>query len=203
MSKDAATKLTKRYPAAYIREKLAMAQGLVTAGSELVSKNQAGWLRRAIEEDYQPGRIPKRQQQPRAARKQQQLVRPQTESKAEKDSLPENAAQQHIPTERQTFPTEEPEPAQTVPAEKRKEHAATWEKVVEQIKKDLPAFDAGETAARLAGMTLIEVTETAARIFVPNRTAVAWLERRLYSQIAKAIKAVVGKEVDLQFIAAS
>ena len=80
------------------------------------------------------------------------------------------------------------------------ENERTWNKAVEQITKDLPF---GETADRLTGTALLEVTETAATIFVPNRTAGAWLERRLYGQIANAIKGVVGKEVDLQFIAAS
>ena len=78
-----------------------------------------------------------------------------------------------------------------------RENQETWEKTVEQLKKDLSV---GETADRLTGTTLLEVTETAARIFVPNRTAIPWLERRLYRQIAKAIKAVVGKDVDLQFV---
>jgi hypothetical protein len=81
-----------------------------------------------------------------------------------------------------------------------KENQETWEKTVEQVKNDLPL---GETEARLAGTTLLEVTDTAARIVVPDRTTIAWLERRLYGQIAKAIKGVVGKDVDLQFIAAS
>jgi hypothetical protein len=81
-----------------------------------------------------------------------------------------------------------------------REHQETWNKAVEQVKKDLPR---GETEARLAGTALIEVTDTAATILVPNRIAIPWFERRLYSQIAKAMKAVVGKDVDLQFIAAS
>jgi hypothetical protein len=75
-----------------------------------------------------------------------------------------------------------------------------WDNAREQIKKDLPL---GETADRLNGTALIEVTETAATIFVPNRNAVPWLERRMYGQIAKAMKMVVGKDLDLQFIAAS
>jgi hypothetical protein len=82
----------------------------------------------------------------------------------------------------------------------QRENQTIWDNAVEQVKKDLPP---GETADRLAGTTLIEVTDTAALIFVPNRTAGAWLERRLYRQIANAIKGVVGKDVDLQFIAAS
>jgi hypothetical protein len=121
-------------------------------------------------------------------------------------------------------PTHPPESVQTVPTERRqtvatpdshrennredreteitdqRENHETWEKALEQVKKDLPP---GETADRLNGTTLIEVTDTAALIFVPNRTAGAWLERRLYRQIANAIKGVVGKEVDLQFIACS
>ena len=76
----------------------------------------------------------------------------------------------------------------------------TWEKTVEQVKKALPM---GDTVDRLVGTALVEVTETAAVIFVPNRFAIPWLERRLYGQIATAIKGIVGKDVDLQFIAAS
>jgi hypothetical protein len=78
-----------------------------------------------------------------------------------------------------------------------RENQETWEKTVEQLKSDLPV---GETAARLTGTTLVEVTDTRALIFVPNRFAIPWLERRLYGQIAKAIKGVVGKDLDLQFV---
>jgi hypothetical protein len=78
-----------------------------------------------------------------------------------------------------------------------RENQTIWDNAREQIKKDLPP---GETADRLAGTTLIEVTETAAQIFVPNRTVAVWLERRLYRQITKALKGVVGRDVDLQFV---
>jgi hypothetical protein len=81
-----------------------------------------------------------------------------------------------------------------------RENQVTWNNTVEQVKKALPP---GESADRLAGTTLIDVTETTATIFVPNRTVLAWVERRLYSQIANAIKGVIGKDVDLHFIAAS
>ncbi len=81
-----------------------------------------------------------------------------------------------------------------------KENQTIWSKTIEQLKEVQPLED---VEARLTGTTLIEVTDTKAVIFVPNRNAVAWLERRLYGQIAKAIKGVVGKDVDLQLIAAS
>jgi hypothetical protein len=82
----------------------------------------------------------------------------------------------------------------------QRENQETWDKAIEQLKQDLPI---GEVETRLTGTVLLEVTETAARIGVTNSVAIPWLERRLYGQIAKAMKAVVGKDVDLQFIAAS
>jgi hypothetical protein len=145
------------------------------------------------------------------------VQRPQTDTTEKTERL------QTVATEPvQTVPTHPPECVQNVSAkwkqngatqyrennrEKKetektdqRENHETWEKALEQVKKDLPP---GETADRLNGTTLIEVTDTRALIFVPNRFAVPWLERRLYRQIANAIKGVVGKDVDLQFIAAS
>jgi len=129
---------------------------------------------------------------------------------------------QNVPTEPvQTVPTQPPEWQQNVSAqwkqnagtqyrenntEKKetektdRENLETWQKAVEQVKSDLPL---GETADRLAGTALVEVTDAKATISVPNRTAVAWFERRLYGQIAKAMKGVLGKDLDLQFIACS
>jgi hypothetical protein len=78
-----------------------------------------------------------------------------------------------------------------------RENQETWEKALEQVKIDLPL---GETAARLTGTTLVEVTDTSALIFVPNRFAVPWFERRLYGQIQKAMKSVLERDVDLQFV---
>jgi hypothetical protein len=133
--------------------------------------------------------------------------------------------QQTVATEPvQTVPTQPPESLQNVPTERlqnaatpdthrdnntenketertdQRENQETWNKTLAQVKKDLPP---GETADQLAGTALVEVTETAATIFVPNRNALPWLERRLYGQIANAIKGIVGKDLDLQFIAAS
>jgi hypothetical protein len=78
-----------------------------------------------------------------------------------------------------------------------RENQETWEKTVEQLKSDLPVE---ESAARLTGTTLIEVTDTSALIFVPNRFTIPWLERRLYGQIQKAMKRVLERDVDLQFV---
>jgi hypothetical protein len=134
----------------------------------------------------------------------------------EKFETPQNAVSQKA----QNVSTEPPQWQQNVPKEQwqnvvtpdthrenntenkeertdQRENQATWEKTVEQVTKDLPL---GETADRLAGTALIEVTDTAARIVVPDRTIIAWLERRLYGQIQKAMKSVLSRDVDLQFV---
>jgi hypothetical protein len=80
-----------------------------------------------------------------------------------------------------------------------RENETTWNLAVEKLKQDLPP---GEAEARLKGTTLLQVTDTAARIGVPNPFAIAWLERRMYGQISKAMKGVLGKDLDLQFVAA-
>jgi hypothetical protein len=144
------------------------------------------------------------------------IKRPQNASTDKSEPL------QNVPTEPvQNVPTQPPECLQNVSTQ-WKQNAATqyrenntennkeektdrenqtiWENAREQITKDLPL---GETTDRLSGTRLIEVTETKAVIFVPNRFAIPWFERRLYSQIAKAMKGIVGKDLDLQFIVAS
>ena len=102
----------------------------------------------------------------------------------------QNAATQYRENNRENKETEKT----------NRENQETWDRTIEQLKQALPI---GESEARLAGTVLLEVTETAARIGVLNPFAIPWLERRLYGQIAKAMKVVVGKDVDLQFVPAS
>jgi hypothetical protein len=100
---------------------------------------------------------------------------------------------QTVPTHNRDYNTKNKEAEKT-----SRENETVWNKALENLQANLPL---GETAAQLTGTTLIEVTDTKARIFVPNRFAIPWLERRLYGQIAKAMKGVVGKDLDLQFFA--
>jgi hypothetical protein len=76
-------------------------------------------------------------------------------------------------------------------------HETVWQQIKETVQEGLPI---GESAAKLSGTTLIDVTDTKAVIFAANRFAVLWLERRLYGQIQQAMKHVLGRDVDLQFV---
>ena len=174
MTPTVARSLAKTHPAAYIREKLAMTQDLLAAGSALVAKNPVGWLRRATEENYKPPRNTGQQ----TASRIKSYTRSETPKPAQQD--------QHSSI---TPPVELPQPDEQT---KR-----IWQEVREHLTNNAPS---AETTDRLTGTMLLEVTETKAVIFVPNRNAVAWLERRIYSQIANAIKGVMGRDLDLQFV---
>jgi hypothetical protein len=209
IAKSAVTKLMQNYPVAYILEKLAMAQGSVAAGSSLVSQNPAGWLRRAIEEDYSPPRTFARQRQRHTREKKGVKI---AQAEARDQEVAEQA--QSVATEsEQNVPTEEGECPQTVTAQygenipenkepekiSSRENETVWNKTLEQLQADLPP---GGTDIQLNGTTLLQVTDTAARIVVPNTTALLWLERRRYREISNALKGVLGKDLDLQFVTA-
>jgi hypothetical protein len=192
IAKAAVTKLLQNYPAQYIREKLAMAQGLVDAGSSLVSQNPAGWLRKAIEEDYAPPRNPQRSRR-RQAREVKDTVIAIHSTQTVATEKVERA--QKEPTLYRENNTENKETEETI-----RENQKTWDETIEKLQEDLQP---GGVEARLTGTTLIEVTDTVARIGVSSPFAIAWLERRLYSQIAKAMKGVLGRDLDLQFVPVS
>jgi hypothetical protein len=82
----------------------------------------------------------------------------------------------------------------------QRENQTIWEKTREKLRADLPLREA---EARLTGTTLLQVTDTAACIGVPSTSVLVWLEHRLYGQIAKAMKGVLGKDLDLQFVTAT
>jgi hypothetical protein len=193
IAKSAATKLIHSYPVEYVREKLVMAQGLVAAGSTLVSQNPAGWLRKAIEEDYSLPRIYERRRQRHVREKKDTKI---TQGQAKEQRMAEESQQaQNVPALYRDNNTENKETEKT-----SRENEVIWVKTLEQLKADLPQEEA---EAKLTGTTLIEVTDTAARIGVNNPFAVAWLERRLYGQICKAMKGILGKDLDLQFVTAT
>jgi hypothetical protein len=78
-----------------------------------------------------------------------------------------------------------------------RENQTIWLKTIDRLRETQPLED---VEARLTGTTLLEVNDAAARIGVNNPFAIAWLERRMYGQISKAMKGVLGKDLDLQFV---
>jgi hypothetical protein len=196
IAKACATKLTQSFPAAYIREKLAMAQELVRSGSCLIAKNPAGWLRRAIEEDYVlartshshgSGRLPfsrgHRQQKGKAALQRPQPV-PTDMDEREQTGAPECL---------QPVTTQEQEPPS-------RENETTWNNTLQILKEQVPA---PTFKTWLKDTMLLALSNGVAKIKVPTSLAATWLERRLYWGIVRALRDVLQYEVaDVQFVTA-
>jgi hypothetical protein len=111
--------------------------------------------------------------------------------------------QQNVSTKwKQTVATQDREnnTENTETEETTRENQTTWDKTLERLKEALPPEEA---EARLTGTTLLQVTDTAAQILVPSANALLWLERRMYRQISNAMKGVLGKDLDLQFVPAT
>jgi hypothetical protein len=141
-----------------------MAKGLVAAGSPLVSQNPAGWLRKAIEEDYAPPKT--------AGRHLQHSVKQKKEAKLRTRWYRARAAHEEP---RKQHPTEEKSQGQTLATapvsyqptipplstenqteKTERESEITWNNTLEQLKQ---ALSPEEVEARLNGTTLLEVTD--------------------------------------------
>lgn len=171
---------------------MGIAQGLVAAGSSLVSQNPAGWLRKAIEEDYARPRHYQRSMSHKA-KKQKNKVDPN-----EQQSIPhtdEGPQQVKTTTTDQLLEEYPPQPI----GEEGLTTESAWSLILQQLKEQV-STDTYET--RLKDTILLQVTDLAAQNAVPS-AALLWLERKMYKEICNAMKGVLGKDLDLQFVAAT
>jgi hypothetical protein len=191
ISTSAADNLTKNFPEELVLEKLDLAQWLMSTGSPTVAKNPAGWLRKAIEEDYAP---PRNYESPKQKKEKSDKATQIAQREAKERKLVE-AEYQRVKAEAkeqllQEFP---PKPV----GEGLTTHTA-WDLALQNL-KDLVGVASYETW--LKDTVLLEVTDHAARIAVGTPHKIAWVERRLYQPIASALKEVLKRDLDLQFVA--
>jgi hypothetical protein len=194
ISKASANKLAKAYPEAHVLDKLELAQWLVSTGSPLVAKNPAGWLRKAIEEGYAP---PKNYQssgrQQAKEGRDEKIARVQV---TEQHMAEEEYRRVKAETKAQLLEHYPPQPI----GEEGLTTESVWYLTLKRLKEQVPA---ATYETWLKDTVLLQVTDQAAQIAVPSAFAVAWLERRLYREIRNAMKGVLSKDLDLQFVAAS
>jgi hypothetical protein len=189
ISKKQALRLAKKYPAQYVLEKLELTQWLVEKKSPLVSKNPQGFLVKALEDDYKPPIQYKSKStkatQPRESEEQEARLAAQEEYRKDKEEARQRLLEEH--------------PPQPI---KGTEHTteSAWSKALASLQEQVsPAV----FYSWLKDTLLLQVTDTAARIGVPNRYAIAWLERKMYREISNAMKGILGKDLDLEFVVAN
>jgi phage replication O-like protein O len=181
IKKSTVTKLAHGYPIEYIQEKLVMVQRLVAAGS---CQNAAGWLRKAIEEDYTATKPRRALTSPRITKPNKTPI-PTVEPTLKEEvvaNLDQGGYYQplvgHPPPEDKNIMVNWPQ---------RNDEAnrQIWGKVVDNMKQNLPI---GELERRLSATRLLRVTDTAAYIGIKDQANCIYLERHFYREILGAMK---------------
>jgi hypothetical protein len=192
ISKKAAKRLAKNHPEQDILEKLELVQWLIDTRSPLVSKNPQGFLVKALDEGYLP-KPPKgyktATQRKEEAERQEQELEQHRQATEQFQKAREEAKQRLL----------EKHPPQPI---KGTEHTteSAWSKALTSLQEQVsPAVFNGW----LKDTLLLQVTDTAARIAAPSRLACTQLERRLYREVSNAVKGVLGKDLDLEFVVAN
>jgi hypothetical protein len=187
-----ADQLIRSYPEAYLLAKLDLVQWLVDSRSALVGKNPAGYLRRAIEEDYAAPptyRSPEQRSAVERARETDRAAAYEQRREAEAEYAREKAvAQQQL---RERYPPEEiPGTALTT--------TAAWEQALDRLHGQLSRLN---YETWLANTALIGLADGAAQIVAPSRFQAEHLTTRLQPLVAQALSDVLGQPVDCRFIA--
>ena len=174
--------------AAWAWEIAARACAMVATGSSLVGKNPAGYLRRAIEDDYLPTpeyQTPAQRQKDektlQAAQKRRQEA--EEEYRRTKERLQQRSREEH--------------PPQPVGKDGLNTESA-WSLTLEQLKEQTPR-PTFETWLR--DTMLLEVEGNTAHVMVPSQFALDWLEKRMYQSIARTLGGVLQQDVEVEFIA--
>jgi hypothetical protein len=176
ISEKAANRIASQHEEAYIAQKIEQVKWLMANQPEAVAKNPAGYLRRAIEENFSPPTGYYRQD-----------IRPQEKEQAvlaREESAPEILEPA----------SQEPMPA----SEDAKDNP--WRQALERIKErqlvTRTVFTTWLRESRLLAMNGKTVTLGFANSWIANQ-----VERQLYTVIQQAVAEVIGRPIDVQFSA--
>jgi hypothetical protein len=188
---NVANRLTTTYPEAYLLAKLDLVQWLVDSHSALVGKNPAGYLRRAIEEDYAAPPTYRSPEQRSAAEREREVEREaayEQRRDAEAEYAREKAvAQQQL---RERYPPT-PIPGTDLTT------AVAWEQTLDRLHGQLSRLN---YETWLANTALIGLADGTARIVAASRFQAEHLTQRLQPLVAQALSDVVGHPAACHFI---
>ena len=194
ITRKVADQLTTAYPEAYILEKLDLVQWLVDTHSPLVGKNPAGYLRRAIEEDYSP---PPKYRSP-AQRQAEAQERDAAVEAAQQERREAEAAYAHEKALNQQKLRE------LYPIEPIAGTALTtrdaWEQTLDRLHAQLSRLN---FETWLANTALVHCTNGTALVVAPSRFQVEHLATRLQPLVARTLSEVVGTALTCAFVPAA
>jgi hypothetical protein len=191
ITKAVAERLATSYPEGYVLGKLDLVQWLVETGSPLVGKNPAGYLRRAIEEDYTaPPRYksPAQRQAENAAQEQIDAVAQERRREAEAEYALARADTQQQLT--QQYPPQ-PIPGTTLTT------ATIWEQVLERLQSQVTHLN---FELWLKPTTLITCNGKQATIVAQSRFQAEHLAIKLDSLVTHTISTLLEQPVQCQYV---
>ena len=194
MSKAAANKLARSYPEAHIVDKLELAQWLVDTESSLVAKNPAGWLRKAIEEDYTPPKNYESARESEAIEARQQKI---NQAEAERRRAAD-AEYRRVKAEAHQQLREQ-HPPQSIGGNGLTTEIA-WSRVLAQLHEQIPV---STYETYLKATMFLSMENGTAFIGVAGQFVGDWLERRLYTAMVRELSQVVNQDVEIEFVLAN
>jgi hypothetical protein len=186
ITESAATRLVAGRSATYLQAKLDFVQWLVDTDSHLAGKNPAGYLRRAIEEDYQP---PPEYQTP-AERQATAEAKAQADREAQErqQRLDAELAQERELTHQQLMDSF---PARPIPGSDLNTHRA-WQRVLETLDGTLSPL---VVSTFLQPAILAHCGETDALIVAPSRFHVDHLSTKYQLYIEPTLSTILGRPI--------
>ena len=194
ISKAAANKLARSYPEAHIVDKLELAQWLVDTESSLVAKNPAGWLRKAIEEDYTPPRNYESARESEATEARQQKI---NQAEAERRRAAD-AEYRRVKAEAHQQLREQ-HPPRSIGGNGLTTEIA-WSRVLAQLHEQIPVTS---YETYLKATMFLSMENGTAFIGVASQFVGDWLERRLYTAMVRELSQVVNQDVEIEFVQAN
>jgi hypothetical protein len=183
ITRGVAQRLAASHDREYIRQKLDWVHDLQERSPNSVGKNPAGFLARAIEEDYQPDPGYKSPQQREAAAAQraraQQLQLEQEQAEAREREREREAARQALSQDHPPRPIEGTDLTT----------ATAWLMALERLKQTMSGPN---YTTWLAETVLIRCDRSKALVAAPSGFAADWLRSRFSVLICKELAAIVG-----------
>lgn len=180
ITKKVARQLVEEYAAERITYKIEFFDALVETESGLISRNPAGYLLKAITEDYQAPKWFKSKAEREIEAEENEQIR------MEIDAQRKEEEQQLEKEKRRVVETYEIEP----------EVMATWDEALAELRN---TFSRRYYAHWLEKSYLLSIDHDVAKIGVQSNEAQAWLNDRARSVVSRVLTGLLGESTDVQF----
>jgi hypothetical protein len=201
ITKRTAQQLAQSYEPEYLESKIDLVQWLLKNRPRVVGENPAGFLRKAIEQDYQPPPAYKTPEQRQAEAEQARLREEQRARDLEQEQEQERAQaeKEQVLREQARAVLLKEHPPEKIPGSELTTESA-WGETLEQLREQMTAAN---FQTWLKDTQLVACDGSAATIIAPSGYVTEWLASRFRPLIEKQLEQVLGFRVQTKYLALS